>query len=349
MHEKKDTTRYQKKIKTQLRLFTWLFLLFYICYAVLQVMLLKELFPIRFQEPQKRYMIRLLMEGILWLFIVRSLQKGRKIARLQFTLCAILSLYFLSALPAFYQLSLSGWEATTLRILFTLLMISKYLITFCCVCYLYRDPHIVSIWKKADRRMAITQPEEEEERQEDEVLNQVLQEVSLVHMEEDNRLFIRAQHFLHRYTFYLVMILLGTLIGFLLFLFIMQLSFPTDIDGLQYVQRFFLLAILFTSLLWSFAGVAMFMYSSSCRILIMLAWLCESIHLLQELPQVWQTFQSQQYQLPSILCIIVLELLRYGLLLKLTIALYQNPFLQLYWKRKTAIKKAQRNKDSRYS
>lgn len=76
MHEKKDTTRYQKKIKTQLRLFTWLFLLFYICYAVLQVMLLKELFPIRFQEPQKRYMIRLLMEGILWLFIVRSLQKG---------------------------------------------------------------------------------------------------------------------------------------------------------------------------------------------------------------------------------------------------------------------------------
>lgn len=130
MHEKKDTTRYQKKIKTQLRLFTWLFLLFYICYAVLQVMLLKELFPIRFQEPQKRYMIRLLMEGILWLFIVRSLQKGRKIARLLFTLCAILSLYFLSALPAFYQLSLSGWEATTLRILFTLLMISKYLITF---------------------------------------------------------------------------------------------------------------------------------------------------------------------------------------------------------------------------
>lgn len=203
--------------------------------------------------------------------------------------------------------------------------------------------------EKADRRMAITQPEEEEERQEDEVLNQVLQEVSLIHMEEDNRLFIRAQHFLHRYTFYLVMILLGTLIGFLLFLFIMQLSFPTDIDGLQYVQRFFLLAILFTSLLWSFAGVAMFMYSSSCRILIMLAWLCESIHLLQELPQVWQTFQSQQYQLPSILCIIVLELLRYGLLLKLTIALYQNPFLQLYWKRKTAIKKAQRNKDSRYS
>lgn len=74
--------------------------------------------------------------------------KGRKIARLLFTLCAILSLYFLSALPAFYQLSLSGWEATTLRILFTLLMISKYLITFCCVCYLYRDPHIVSIWKK---------------------------------------------------------------------------------------------------------------------------------------------------------------------------------------------------------
>jgi uncharacterized membrane protein len=152
MHEKKDTTRYQKKIKTQLRLFTWLFLLFYICYAVLQVMLLKELFPIRFQELQKRYMIRLLMEGILWLFIIRSLQKGRKIARLLFTLCAILSLYFLS-----------------------------------------------------------------------------------------------AQHFLHRYTFYLVMILLGTLIGFLLFLFIMQLSFPTDIDGLQYVQRFFLLAILFTS------------------------------------------------------------------------------------------------------
>lgn len=337
MNSASDTQTHYQKLKQEgkqhLRMLVFLWLLFYMVYAILQVVLLKELFPLRYQQPQIFYLMKLIVEGILWLIILLVLRKGRRIGRLLFGLMTFCSLYFLRYLPAFFQLPLHDGNEQLIRLLFTMLFLSKYLLSISLWYALYHDARIVCIFKKTDSLMQVEQAEEGEEHS-SENTQQLLYDVALLQMEDDSKLAKRAQRFLHRYTFYLILYMVITFLGYLALFYVLQISFLTDLNGLQYVQRFFLLATLFTALLWAFVAVAMFLYSEVVLVLIPMAWILELIHMINDIPIVFDTFLTQHYQIPSIICIILLEILRYGILMKLTSNIYQNPFLKMFWKSK---------------
>lgn len=336
---KENYSKVQHQGKQSVRFIVVLFFLFLIVYDVVQYILLKNMVSISaVQEMQKTYFYYVSIQAVIWFFICIQLWKYSKLGRILFFIFSILSIYLCKDIVALYSLHSTHIEIQMMRILFLLLFVGKNGIAMFCAWRLFASKKIRCIWSVYDlyEEDLINLDGDNEGNS----LNTTIQrEVLETYEEEETQLNQRATRFIRRYVFWLLCIVYGCLLLIYLLLFYLQYLYPKDIDGLQYVQRTFLLSCLYTVLIWMLPLISLFLKKRWSKQFIAMAWIVECIQFIISLPQIFTTFQTQNYGIQSIFSFIIFTLIRYLLLVRYTMSFYRNPFMKVYWSKQSAIVK----------
>lgn len=336
---KENFSKVQHQGKQSVRFMVVLFLLCLILYDFVQYILLKNMIPISaLKGMQKTYLFYIIIQAVVWIIICIQLWKYSKLGRILFFVFSFVSIYLCKDIVNLYNLNITHIEIQMMRILFLFLFVCKSGLAIVCTWRLFANKKIRCIWSVYDlyEENLIGLDEDSESGS----LNSSIQrEVLETYEEEETQLNQRATRFIHRYVFWLLSIIYGCLLVIYVFMFYLQYLYPKDIDGLQYVQRTFLLACLYTVLIWMLPLIALFLKKRWCKQFIAMAWMIECVQFILSISQVFITFQSQHYGISSILAFIIVTLIRYMLLLRFTISFYRNPFMHVYWSKQSAIVK----------
>lgn len=266
-------------------------------------------------------------ELLLWVLGIVLLWNGTKAGRIVFPCVFLLSMYAMYCFYQFFQISIEDTIAQLIRLIFLIFYICKSLTMFLCCLRLFQDP-IKRVWEMYEKDGSKAE-------EEDQILIQHLMEENnqeLKKKQSRKKIRMRAQHNLRFYTILLTVFLYGSMLLFYFLLFMIRYYFPSDGNGIDYVQRYILLSTLFSALVWSLAAVLLFLYSPASRYALYTALILEVIRFFATFSATYETFKSQNYGLPSTLTLILMETLRYATLIRITMQLQRDPFVKAYWK-----------------
>lgn len=318
----------QRQGKMNLRLMILLFAVIWIVYGIASYVMYNTLFRDIYPDALGNYLIRYGIASIIWFFILIQLWCFSKLGRILFALSALISLYTLKDVPLLYELVVTGFDMKMMQLLSLLFMIMIKLITLGCMWYIYMDKAVCSIWSLLE--MYEEQLCEDDETQMD-VHTLVKQTAIDVQIDSENKLSLRIRTFSRRYAIALLILMYACLFVIYVAMFYMQYSYPNDMDGLRYVQRLLFLSCLFSALIWTLPMLTLFTYKRGTNYILMFVWCMEIIQFGWGLPRIYETFQTQHYQLPSILCFVICHIIRYALFIRISMHIFSNPFLNIYW------------------
>lgn len=255
--------------------------------------------------------------GIIWLIILPQLWRYERSGRTGFLLYTLLYMGTLYEGWLLYQGILGKEVSQQLRYFLIGCAVLGNLANLWFLKHLYFDDYIACLWNED----LLDEFYEEE--------NDIV-EVPLPPVKE-TMLEKKAKGILRRYTVLVILYLFGSLLLFYVLMFGVAYQYPDDLDGIWYVQRLLLLSCLFSSFAWSFAVIGMMLYRRWTRVMVVLAIVLEIVRWLANFTSIQDVFLTQHYGLPSLISLIVLQLLRYFLLFKIWKGLLSNPFVNAYW------------------
>lgn len=313
----------RKKLHLQLLLLIF-FLLVYMSVGFLTIQTLFD------EAAVVQYCIQAGIELILWLICIVILWGGLPIGRTLFTICTISSFYAAAFMIPLLQQEMEDMITNIIRLIFIIFYLCKSLTLVICSIHLYQPP-IVYVWETYAKE---GQAAEEEDRV---LIQRIMEEHDAVLKQKQSRREIirKAQHNLRMYTILLAVFLYGALLVFYFAGYVVRYLFPYDGIGIDYAQRYVLLSSLFSALVWSLPAVMMFLYKRLARPATVAAWLFEVIRVLTSFNSTYNMIQSQHYGMPSIGMIIIMEGIRFFILLRISLAFFRDPFINASWKRKS--------------
>lgn len=327
----------RKKGQQNLRVMLVLFYMFLICYAVLGYFIVDMLYTTRYEDAILRYLVRAGGMLVVWLFLVKLLWRFRKVGRSLFTIGAVISLYSLYDMKVMLEVSMENQTDTILKYLFAALVACKTILALACMLKMRSDPLMRCIWSAYivyEDALDDDEPQDEED-EEEEALQEIPFQQSeaaplILRLPQSSPLVKKAKKHIRIQAFLLAGLTFGGFLFFYLFMILMQMNYRHDV-GIPYVQRQVILSTLYSILIWMFPIIAMFFYHRSTRFLLFLAWLCELIRQIAMIPEIVQTFLTQQYSLTSALILIGIEVCRYVCFYKLTLNVLRDPFIHTMW------------------
>lgn len=323
----------QRRAYSVLHVYTILFLLFLTIYMIVGFVVVNALFKTSSYIVQ--YSLQAGIEMLLWIVSVVFLWKAHDKSRMLFMIVGGLSLYATYYFSELFRYPMSDGVDVLIRMIYLIFYICKSLTTALMIRKLYQRP-ILYVWEEYKSST------KGEEAQDEQLIRQLIQANTTQQqkVQSHKKIMHRALHNLRRNAILLFLLLYGSMIAFYLCMFFMRYLFVSDGKGIDYVQRYILLASLFTALVWSIGAILLFLYKRYARWGIYAAWSFEFFRFFFTIASTVSVFQSQHYGMPSILLFIGMELLRYGLLMRFTMLLFRDPFIKAYWKKQRIHTKA---------
>lgn len=323
-----------------------LFYLFLVVYSITEYFALVTMLSGSTLSYQWSYLWRMIVMLLAWLCTCVALWKYAKIGKWLFTFCVLLSFYMIRQLIPLFSIVMEDLLSQMIRVLFSVVLIGKCLVSFGCMYRIHVNSAIRCIWKSQPAQgqkqveqeiegievVALLEQQLKQEDEEEMVSASLMEEPNMPRQQKESKLSRRAKYHLRKDAFALVVFLYGSLIVFYLLMFVFQYYSPDDVDGIAFMQRTILLSCLYTAMLYSFPAIGMFLYKKWVKYIIVLAWILELIHIVMVWIQVYQTVQSQNYGIAASISFLIMELIRYGILMKITLQLFQNPFIKAYWR-----------------
>lgn len=321
-----EFAKIQQRGRRKLRLAILVLFLFLSLFFVVSSILFKLVFN---GDDFIHYVLLNAIEASLWIICILLLWNTYKMGRLFFLVLVFVDIYSLSFLYTLFHYPLHGIAYNVIRIAIFLIFCIKYLFLFMTCLRIYQKP-IGYIWHTSEQLEQVAQ---EEDRQ---MIHQLMhqQEGYQTQLYSRKKIIIKARQHLRLYTFLLFTFLYGSLLVFYFSGFLIRGMFSYDKEGIDYAQRYILLASLFSVLVWSFPAIMLFLHKRIVKLAILVAWICEAIRLLSTIVPTTQMVVSQHYGWPTIGMMVFMEGLRYLVLLRMTVSFLQDPYICASWKQK---------------
>lgn len=329
--QKSSGMKEQKVIKSKLiasqylLLYSILFIVFLLIYTVVAFFVIKALFPDN--QGLLQYLLQSSLEFILWLIVCVELWKHSRFGRALCTFIGMLSLYAIYYVVILFQYDFTQRIDVVIRSIYLVFFICKCITTMLFISKLYQYP-LSYIWKEEKSSSIST------EKQDEEVIQQVMEHHNSQLQQRKSRLKInrRAMHNLRRFSILLLMLLYGSLLIFYFLIFFIQMIFASNQIGMEFVQRYVLLATLFSAMVWSLTAIFLFLNKKYAKISIYIASALELARIVFTIQNTIDAFKTQNYGVSSLILLIVIEFIRYFLLIQFSKNLLQDPFIKAYWK-----------------
>lgn len=315
-----DFLEIQHKGKQSLRLFLLGIFFLLLVYCVL-IGYLMSITYIDFNEHIFSYLWRVGLQ-VLWIIPLWLLWKYHKIGRVLYFGCLVYTLY---GLKDMYQYVLEAQQTFTLNHYLLLIVACGWRICLCLGQFkLFHNSNIRSIWSVYDMFDDELKEEIEPYKEEPVII-------------KDTPVTKKAKKFLHKYSIGMGIFLYSFIVLVLLFLLILKTQSPSMKESIEIIERTLFGNFLFSAFLWIAPIMAMYMYHSSTRWLLLLC-------ILGELTKIILSFSSYLYIFTSPLVnasgksiFVVIECLRYTMLILWSLKVLRNPYSYRLWQKKKEI------------
>ena len=255
---------------------------------------------------------------LMWIVMFVQLWNYRKKGRVWFLLYTLFHLLTLYECYLLFQSPLKQQLEQPFRLALSGCVLAGNLMNLHFLKHLYGDVMIACLWNEAILY-------------EDETDSEDVRELPTAPAVKETRLEKKAKAVIRGHAALLAIYIYGSLVLIYFLMFLIMYYHPEDQDGLEYVQRMFLLATLFTALIWSLPLASMMLYRRWTKYIIPIMAILEGCRLIYVIPQIYDAFATQQYLIPSLLSLLIIETLRYTLLAKIILRILRNPFVRTYW------------------
>lgn len=306
----------QYKGKQTLRLFVLGILLLLIGYCSTQIYFMMQVFP-DFHDQMVTYIWRPVFQ-ILWIFPLWQLWKYRKIGKVLYFLCLVLTLYgckdiYFYIMDGYVSFQLFHYFIIFFAILWRLILSAGFI-------KLLHNSKIRSIWSLYDMF-------------DDELADDIEVLKDQAPIKEETPIEKKAKKHLHKYAIQMGSMLYTFIVLAIVLLVIMKMQLPDAKEGIEIIERTLYGNFLFSSFIWMIPIAAMYMYHKSTRWLLVCSMLLEII-------KIFLTYTSYIYIFDSVFVdsfaqgvFAIIEGLRLSMLLWWIIKVLRDPYGYHYWKK----------------
>lgn len=306
----------QHKGKQTLRIFLLLFLFLLLFYCGTQGYLTSLLYE-DFYEHTYVYLWKIALQ-LFWLIPVWQLWKYRRFGKLLYFICMVLTLYICKDMYVFIT---SAHSVLTSYMYFSLgLACGWRLFLILGFVKLFHNPKIRSIWSVYDMF--------------DDELNDEEDRIADIQPEKpETPLEKKAKQHLHAYAIKMGFMLFAYILIVLISLLILKDQLPQMKESLDIIERTLYGCFLFTAFLWIMPISAMYMYHRSTRWLLAGCFMIEIVKVIVSFDRYIYIVTSPLVTSFGRIIFMIIELLRFVILLWWSINVIRDPYSYHYWKK----------------